>query len=106
MRLLRDAMLILVGAATAFRRLIQDLGRWVRALARWLGEAWRAWVPALAVFLVFIVASQLPVKLSDPVLRFCGLVFQLLGIFTVVVNLRDKRRLFSRPSLVDSLGNG
>jgi hypothetical protein len=84
-------------------RLIQDLGRWVRALADWLVEAWRVWVPALVVIVVLIVASQLPLSLADPVLRYCGLAFQLLGILTVVSGLRDKRRLFNRPSLLDNV---
>jgi hypothetical protein len=84
-------------------RLIQDLGRWVRALAHWLVEAWRVWVPALVVALVFIVVSQLPLSLAVPVLRYCGLAFQLLGILTVVSGLRDKRRLFNRPSLLDNV---
>jgi hypothetical protein len=84
-------------------RLIQNLGRWVRALAHWLVEAWRVWVPVLVVMLVLIVASQLPLSLADPVLRYCGLAFQLLGILTVVSGLRDKRRLFNRPSLLENI---
>ena len=84
-------------------RLIQNLGRWVRALAHWLVEAWRVWVPVLVVMLVLIVASQLPLSLADPVLRYCGLAFQLVGILTVVSGLRDKRRLFNRPSLLENI---
>lgn len=84
-------------------RLIQNLRRWVRALAHWLVEPWRVWVPVLVVMLVLIVASQLPMSLADPVLRYCGLAFQLLGILTVVSGLRDKRRLFNRPSLLENI---
>jgi hypothetical protein len=42
-------------------------------------------------------------RLADPVLRYCGLAFQLLGILTVVLGLRDKRRLFDRPSLLENI---
>ena len=84
-------------------RLIQNLGRWVKALAYWLVEAWRVWVPVLLVVLVLTIASQLPLSLADSMLRYCGLTFQLLGILTVVSGLRDKRRLFNRPSLVENI---
>ena len=80
--------------------LIEDVGRWVKALARWLAEAWRVWIPVSVVVLVLTVASSLPLSLADPVLRYFGLAFQLLGILTVVSALRDKRRLFNRPSLI------
>jgi len=83
--------------------MIQNVGRWVKALARWLTEAWRVWIPVSFVVVVLTVASQLPLSLADPVLRYCGLAFQLLGILTVVSGLRDKRRLFNRPSLVESI---
>ena len=83
--------------------MIQNVGRWVKALARWLTEAWRVWIPVSVVVLVLTVASQLPLSLADPVLRYCGLAFQLLGILTVVSGLRDKRRLFNRPSLVENI---
>lgn len=83
-------------------RLIQNLWRWIRALAHWLMEAWRVWVTVVIVVLVAIVASQLPVSVADRV-RYCGLTFQLLGILTVVSGLRDKRRLFNRPSLVENI---
>ncbi len=83
--------------------LIQNVGRWVKALARWLAEAWRVWIPVSVVVLVLTVPSQLPLSLAEPVLRYFGLAFQLLGILTVVSGLRDKRRLFNRPSLVENI---
>jgi len=84
-------------------RLIQNLRRFVTALAHWLAEAWRFWVPVLIVVLALTVASRLSLSLAEPVLRYCGLAFQLLGILTVVSGLRDKRRLFNRPSLVENI---
>src|SRR5438552_17530892 len=81
-------------------QLIRNLWRWKTALALWLVEAWRVWAPVGVVVLVAIVASLLPLSVADWV-RYCGLIFQLLGILTVVSGLRNKRRLFNRPSLVE-----
>ena len=81
-------------------QLIQDLWRWVRALAHWLVGPWRVWVPALVVVLVLTIVSRFPLSLAEPALRYCGLAFQLLGILTVVSGIRNKRRLFNLPNLV------
>ena len=83
--------------------LIENVRRWIKAFARWLSEAWRVWIPVSVLVLVLTVASSLPLSLADPVLRYFGLVFQLLGILTVVSGLRDKRRLFNRPSLIENI---
>src|SRR5882672_11551074 len=84
-------------------QLIQNLGRWIRALIHWVVDAWRVWVPLLVVMLVLLVASKFPLSWADSVLRYFGLAFQLLGILTVVLGLRDKRRLFNRPTLVENI---
>ena len=81
-------------------RLIQDLKPWLRGLARWLMEARRAWFPLVVVALVLFAASLVPVPVADRI-RYGGLVFQLLGILAVVSGLRNKRRLFNRPSLIE-----
>lgn len=49
---------------------------------------------------VALIGSQLPGNVDDRV-RYCGLTLELLGIFTVVSGLRDKRRIFKRPSLLE-----
>lgn len=81
-------------------RLIQDLNRWSRGLGRWLMEARRVWFPLAVVALVLFAASLVPAPVADRI-RYCGLVFQLLGILTVVSGLRNKRRLFNRPSFIE-----
>jgi hypothetical protein len=84
-------------------RLMQNLRQWVAALVHWLVDAWRVGVPLLAILLVSVIAISLPLKLAEAVLRYCGLAFELLGILTIVSGLRDKRRLFDRPSLLQTI---
>ena len=83
--------------------LIRDLRRWVAALLRWILDAWRLVVPLLVTALVLTLALRVPEGVIEPVVRCSGLVLQLLGILTVVAGLRDKRRLFDRPSLLESV---
>jgi hypothetical protein len=84
-------------------KLIQNLGRWVKALAGWLAEPWRVWVTVSVVLLVPAAASQLPATAAEPLLRYCGLVAQLLGIQTVVSGLQSKQRLFNRPGFAETV---
>lgn len=79
---------------------MQRVWRWIVALAHWIADAWRVWGALAVVVLVALISSQLPGSVDDRV-RYCGLALQLLGIFTVVSGLRDKRRIFKRPSLLD-----
>ena len=48
---------------------------------------------------VLVVAAFLPSKLAEPALRWCGLGFQLLGIYTVVRGLQNRGTLFKRDSV-------
>lgn len=94
-------------------QLIQRLGRWVRSLVRWMGEAWSLWVTVIPLIIIIplIVASLLPLSPSeslqlcraDNVLRYCGLGYQLFGICTVVSGLRSKQRLFNLPGLFEKI---
>lgn len=84
-------------------RRLQNLGRWVRALLHWLVEAWRVWGPVLVIIIVLIIISRLPLNQAEFWLRFCGFGFEVLGIGTVVLGLRDKQRLFNRPSLFEDI---
>ncbi len=79
-----------------------ELWRWIKANAAWLLDAWRVWAPIIVVVIVGALASLLPGTADDSV-RYAGLALQILGIATVVHGLRDRRRLFNRPSLVDHL---
>lgn len=79
-----------------------ELWRWIKANAAWLFAAWRVWAPIIVVVIVGALSSLLPGKADDSV-RYAGLALQILGIATVVHGLRDRRRLFNRPSLIDHL---
>lgn len=81
---------------------MQRVWRWIVAVAHWIADAWRVWGALAVVVLVTLIGSQLPGTVEDRV-RYCGLTLELLGIFTVVSGLRDKRRIFKRPSLLAHL---
>jgi hypothetical protein len=80
-------------------RLIREVWRFGVSLIRWAFDAWRGWVPPLALVVVLMAASQLPLAPAERVLRYAGLLFQVLGILTVVSDLRGRRAMFRQPSL-------
>ena len=88
---------------TELTRLARNLWRWIKALARWIVyESWPVWA-VIVIFglgFAFVMASPLPSSTANRV-RYSGLAFELLGIFTVVWGLRGKRLLFKRPSLIE-----
>ena len=84
--------------------LARDIQVWVVANARWVVSAWRVW-SALAVVAAIGAVALLLAERTEDAIRYSGLVLQLLGAATVVAVLRDKRRVFDRPSLVDHLKN-
>jgi hypothetical protein len=86
---------LVAGAAMDF--LLKSV-RWIRALGRWLMKARRVWSPVLVAGGIVAVACLLPVRLEDR-LRYGGLALELLGIATVILGIRGRRRLFNRPSL-------
>jgi hypothetical protein len=77
---------------------MKEFWRWMKVVGRWLAEEWRLWGPLAVVPAVMLLASRLPGTLELRV-RYCGLIFELLGILTVAWGLSDKRRLFKRPSI-------
>lgn len=77
---------------------MRDLRRWALACFRWLMESWRVGILLLTGGIVLVLFSLVPFALADR-LRYLGLLCQLLGIMSVVLGLRVKRRLFNRPSL-------
>ena len=79
--------------------LFKDLQLWLAANARWLASASRVWLALSVVAIIVLVSFLLPGKNEDSI-RYSGLVLQLLGVATVVAVLRDKRRVFDRPSLL------
>jgi hypothetical protein len=75
---------------------------WIKAISHWLAQPWLVWVSVAVLLCVMLVASWLPGRLEARV-RYCGLLLELIGVVTVVYNLREKRRLFKQPSLYDHL---
>lgn len=68
-------------------------------LGRWVGSLWRLWVALgipLAFFLLVYFAGP-----TEPLLRIGGVFFELLGLLTVAMGLRDTRNFFGLPSLVE-----
>ena len=84
------------------RSFLEDLWSWLHDQARWIATASPAWGTLGVIGIVAGVASFLPGNTDDRV-RYCGMTLELLGVFTVVHGLREKRRLFKRPSLFDHL---
>lgn len=78
--------------------------QWLRALGRWWWEAWPAWGAFAVIGAVGLVAMFLPGSADDRV-RYTGIFLEIFGILTVAVGLRDKRRVFQRPSLIEMLQN-
>lgn len=69
---------------------------------RWLLRAW------LAVFSVAIVVAVITCALwvhTEQAIRFAGLFLQLLGISAAALGIRDTRRMFGKPSILQSIRN-
>ena len=69
----------------------------LKALLLWLAEGRPVWL-ALGVIVVALVVSLRP-ETPEPVIRYTGLVLQMLGIGTVAWGISETRALFGRPSL-------
>ncbi len=80
---------------------MSNLVRWLRALLVWLGEKRHAWF-ALAVSAVALLVSLRP-GTAEPLIRYVGLMLQLLGICTVVWGISETRALFGHPTLVSAV---
>ncbi len=74
--------------------------QWAKAMAAWLGSAWRVWCVLAVVLIIVVITSMFPGTLEDR-LRLSGMTLELLGILTVAFGLKEKRVLFQRPGLLD-----
>jgi hypothetical protein len=75
---------------------------WVTRILRWLLRAW------LAVFAVAIVGVAIAISLllhTEPAIRVAGLFLQLLGLAAAALGIRDTRRMFGKPSFLQSIRN-
>ena len=75
---------------------------WLRRLARWFAEPRGFWLFAFVGAAAVGLALVIPLPLADD-LRFAGLALQLLGVSTVLRGLRDRGRLFDKPSVISSV---
>jgi len=79
--------------------MIRSAVQWAKAMAAWLGRAWRVWGVLVVVLVIAAIASMLPGTVEDR-LRISGMTLELLGILTVAFGLKEKRVLFQRPGLL------
>lgn len=83
---------------TLFIDWIKAVTDWVRALVCWLSEPkylWFAIIVTLAPLVVCILLGP-----TERIIRMSGLVLQLLGVGTVISEIRGTRKLFNLPSLL------
>jgi hypothetical protein len=64
-------------------------------------EGWHLWAPLLTA--VLAVLWSLRSGATEPEIRMSGLVLQLFGLITVAVGIRDTRRLFGQPHVMQWL---
>lgn len=79
---------------------LRNLWRYIFDHFRWIAIASPVWRTLGVVALVAAITSFLPGKIDDRI-RYCGMTLELLGVLSVATGLREKRRLFKRPSLLE-----
>ncbi len=79
--------------------LTRNLLCWPKHALLWLLKAWLAWL-AIAVLGLSLVVPLLWIGTADS-LRYSGLFMQLLGLGTVAIGIRDTRRMFGKPSMLE-----
>ena len=80
---------------------MRNFVNWLRRLAEWIAEPRGFWLFTFVAAVAVGLALVIPRPLADD-LRFAGLALQLLGVSTVLRGLRDRGRLFNKPSIVAS----
>jgi len=81
---------------------VHSMLSWVTRLFHWLVRA------RLAAFAAAVVVVAIWVSFrahTEPAIRLAGLCLQLLGIGAVALGIRDTRRMFGKPSFLQSLRN-
>ena len=59
-------------------------------------EPWRVWVCLLSLVVILWPLDFLSTNIENKI-RFAGLIFQLMGISTVAIGIRNTRKLFGKP---------
>lgn len=73
---------------------------WLMRILRWLLRAW------LAVFAVAVVGVAIALSFwlhTASAIRLAGLILQLLGLAAAALGIRDTRRMFGKPSFLQSI---
>jgi hypothetical protein len=76
------------------------MSNWVTRLLHWLASTW------LAAFTIAVVVVAIWVSFfvhTEPAIRLAGLCLQLFGIAAAALGIRDTRRMFNKPSFLQSL---
>jgi hypothetical protein len=71
---------------------------WLKRLAHWIAKARLFWLAIGVVGIAGVVALR--PGTTEPLVRWTGLVLQLLGIVTVIIGIEQTRNLFNHPSLL------
>lgn len=79
-----------------------QLWSWFKRIGAWLATPKLLWIATAIVVLAGIVALR--PGTSEPVIRWTGLILQLLGIATVILGIEQTRRLFNHPTLFGMAG--
>lgn len=72
---------------------------WLQAIWSWLREPQHFWLGVVIVG--FALAFSLRRGVTEPEIRYTGMALQLLGVGTVIFGIRDTRKLFELPGVVD-----
>ncbi len=75
---------------------------WLTRLLHWLT---RARLAAFTVAFVVVVVWMAFLVHTEPAIRLAGLCLQLLGIAAAALGIRDTRRMFGKPSFLQSLSS-
>jgi len=75
---------------------------WVTRLLHWFTSVRLA---AFAIAVVVVAVSVSFFVRTEPAIRLAGLCLQLLGIAAAALGIRDTRRMFGKPSFLQSLRN-
>ena len=84
--------------------LLRDIWRWLPRFWRWLRQTRPIVLPLGLALVAVVTAVLLPPSLlqwpRDDRVRYCGIAFELVGIYIVVVGLHGRQQLFDRPTFV------
>lgn len=81
--------------------MLKQSASWVKRVTIWVKQRWYGWFALLVVILALVIAFR--PGTNEPLIRWTGLILQLLGICTVIWGIEETRRLFNHPTLLESI---